>query len=228
MKSASLKGIKIIITAGPTREYIDPIRFISNPSSGKMGMAIAEEALARSADVTIVYGKGTVKPPVAARVIDVETTEEMSEAVVKELKGRHYDILIAAAACADYKPAKKEDEKIPSKQKGLVIRLEPTVKVIEEARKVDKNVFLCGFKAESGIPAEVLLARTSTRLKDVGANLMVANDISNPDSGFMTDTNEVYIVDTENRVTHVPTCTKREVAAKILDTITSKIHKKGY
>lgn len=211
MTGSCLKGTKILITAGPTREYIDPIRFISNPSSGKMGIAIAEEALDRGADVTIVYGKGTAKPPETAKVINVETTEEMSEAV---------------AACADYKPFKKEEEKIPSKQKGLIIPLEPTVKVIEEARKVDQDIFLCGFKAESKVPVEVLIERTSTRLKEVGVDLMVANDISNPGSGFAVDTNEVYIVGADNQVTHVSMCTKREVARKILDMIAAKIPKR--
>jgi phosphopantothenoylcysteine decarboxylase/phosphopantothenate--cysteine ligase len=190
-----------------------------------MGIAIAEEALARGAKVTIVYGKGTAKPPETATVINVETTEEMSKAVSSELKKRKYDILIAAAACADYKPIKKEAEKIPSKQKSLTLLLEPTVKVIEEARKADKNIFLCGFKAETKVSPEILIERTSARLKDVGANLMVANDISNPGSGFMVDTNEVYIVDAKGHVTHVQMSSKREVAAKIIETIIAKLYK---
>ena len=96
-----MKNLKILITAGPTREYIDPVRFLSNPSSGKMGIALAEEAMSRGADVTIVYGRGTALPPTKAKVINVETTQEMCAAVINELKNKKYDVLIAAAACAD-------------------------------------------------------------------------------------------------------------------------------
>lgn len=224
-KSSSLKGVKVLITAGPTREYIDPIRFISNPSSGKMGIAIAEEALARGASATIVYGKGTAKPPAGAKVIDVETTEEMAEAVVRELEETHYDMLIAAAASADYAPVQKATEKIPSKQPGLVIQLKPTVKIIEEARKVDKDIFICAFKAETNIPKDVLIDRAYQRLKQVGLNLIVANDVGKPGHGFSTDTNEVYIIDADREVTHVPLGSKNEIAAKILDAVEGKMRR---
>jgi len=222
-ETSTLKGARILITAGPTREYIDPIRFISNPSSGKMGVAIAEEALAKGATVTIVYGKGTAKPPDAAKVVDVETTEEMCDAVLKELEETDYDILIAAAASADYAPLKKEAGKIPSKQESLVISLRPTVKIIEESRKVDKDIFLCAFKAESNIPKDVLIERAYDRIKQVGLDLIVANDVGKPERGFGVNTNEVYVIDANKEIVHIPLHTKNEIAAGILDIIDGKI-----
>lgn len=218
-----MRNLKILITAGPTREYLDPIRFISNPSSGKMGIAIAEEALALGADVTVVYGKGIVEPPKGARVINVETTEEMSDSVVNELKNRDYNIFIAVSASADYGPLKTEKRKIPSKQESLVIHLKPTPKIIEHARKVSQNIFLCAFKAEANIPPDELIEKAYKSLKEVEIDLIVANDIGKPDCGFEVDTNEVYIIDDKRDVTYIPLTSKREIAKKVLDIITERI-----
>jgi len=225
MESSALRNVKVLITSGPTREYIDPIRFISNASSGKMGIAVAREALSRGAEVTIVQGKGTARPPKDAKVINVETTEEMCDAVVKELQQGEFDVFVAAAASADYGPAKREEDKIPSKQEGLVIPLKPTPKVIEYARRVAPDVFLCAFKAEANVARDVLIARAYDRLKEVGVDLIVANDIGKPGCGFAVDTNEVYIVDAAKEVVHVPITTKRRIAARVLDIIGDRIKK---
>ncbi len=213
-----MKGLKILITAGPTREYLDPVRFLSNPSSGKMGTALAEEALSLGADVTIVYGRGTALPPTKAKVINIETTKEMLDAVVNELKNEKYDVLIAAAACADYRPINKEKGKISSKQAELVINLIPTPKIIEEARKVSPDIYLCAFKAESNLSAKELIGRADKRLKEVGLDLIIANDIGKPGSGFTTDTNEVFIINNRESI-HVPLVSKKEVAYNILEII---------
>jgi phosphopantothenoylcysteine decarboxylase / phosphopantothenate---cysteine ligase len=216
---SSLKGKNVLITAGPNREYIDPVRFISNPSSGKMGMAIAEEALARGANVTVVYGAGTAKPPASAKVIDVETTAEMAGAVVRELKEKRYAVMIAAAASTDYEPEKKAIEKIPSKQPSLLIHLKPTVRIIEEARKTDRGIYICAFKAETNISKDELIERAYRRVKQVGLDLIVANDVGQPGRGFTTDTNEVYIIDKNRNITHVPLASKNEIAVSILEAI---------
>ncbi len=214
-----MKNLKILITAGPTREYIDAVRFISNPSSGKMGIALAEKALSCGADVTIVYGNGTALPPAKAKVINVETTHEMCDAVINELKNEKYDVLIAAAACADYRASEKKDCKIPSKQENLVINLKPTPKIIEEVKKVLPDIFLCAFKAEYNLSNEELIEKAYERLKEVGFDLIIANDIGKPGSGFTTDTNEVYIVNKNKKVVHVPLNSKHNVAGVILETI---------
>ena len=215
--------MKVLITAGPTREYIDPIRFISNPSSGKMGIAIAEEALDRGSDVTVVYGKGTAKPPEDAKVINVETTEEMCNAVVNELKSKDYDIFIAVAASADYSALIPEDKKIASKQDSFSVYLKPTPKIVEHAKRVKPGIFLCAFKAEANVTENELIEKAYNRLKEVGMNLIVANEVGKPDCGFEVDTNEVYIIDANKKIIHVPVDTKRNVAAKIFDVIVDKI-----
>ncbi|UZE92992.1 MAG: phosphopantothenoylcysteine decarboxylase [Candidatus Nealsonbacteria bacterium] len=223
MKSSALRNLKVLITAGATREYIDPIRFISNASSGKMGVAMAQEALDRKAKVTIVWGKGTAKLPKNAKVINVETTKEMCRAVVKELKEENYDVFVATAAAADYTPVKKKGSKIPSKQKGLVIPLKPTPKVIERARKVAPRVFICAFKAEVNVSKKMLIEKAYNRLKEVELDLMVSNDIGKEGCGFGVDTNEVYIINSTKKIVHFAINTKQKIAAGVWDVIYSKI-----
>ena len=152
-------------------------------------------------------------------MINVETTGEMCREVVKELKNEKYDVFIAAAACADYRPVKKESGKIPSKKENLVIQLESTPKIIEEARKIDPNIFLCAFKAKCNLSEKELIEKSYGRLKEIGLDLIIANDIGNPGCGFVSDTNEVYIIDAKRNITHIPLTTKREISAKIINQI---------
>ena len=214
-----LSGRRILITAGPTRSYLDAFRYITNPSSGKMGVAVAENALARGAEVTLVYGPAPARPPREAKVISIETTEEMMDAVVCELKAEKYDAAILSAAAADYGAADRKMEKTPSGKKEWVLRLKPLPKIIENVKRINPEVYLVGFKAEYGVSDEELIDRAHRRLKDSGADLMVANDVARKGVGFGTETNEVFIVDGARSVTHLDIMDKREVAGRILDIV---------
>ena len=216
-----LVGRRVLITAGPTRAYLDAFRYITNPSSGKMGVALACNALTRGAEVTLVYGPGTAKPPREAKVIHIQSTEEMLETVKHELGSRKHDAAILSAAAADYGPANRKMEKTPSGREEWIIELKPLPKVVENVKKVDPGVYLIGFKAEYDVSEEELIDRAYDRMIGAGMDLIVANDVSREDSGFGTDTNEVYIVDTERRIEHLK-ASKYEIAAKILDRIREK------
>jgi phosphopantothenoylcysteine decarboxylase/phosphopantothenate--cysteine ligase len=218
-----LVGKRILITAGPTRSYLDAFRYITNPSSGKMGVAIAENALARGADVTIVYGPASAKPPRGAKIIPIETTEEMLDAVVGELKAEKYHAAILSAAAADYGAADRKMEKTPSGKKEWVLQLKPLPKIVENVKKADPEVYLVGFKAEYGVSDEELIDRAYKRLKGAGMDLIVANDVARKGVGFGTDTNEVFIIDVMQNVTHLDIMNKRVVAGRILDIIKERI-----
>lgn len=219
-----LAGIKVLVTAGPTLEHIDPIRVITNKSSGKMGVALVREALNRGAEVTLVYGPGTAVPPKDAKVISVETTQEMHDAVISECKLKKYDIVVATAAVADWAPEKSFDYKVPtSGVSEFSVRLRPTQKIIETVRKVSPDVFLVPFKAEYGLSDEELVKHCYRRLMDVKADLIVVNDVERRGTGFGFDTNEVFIVDRDRKFIHVPLTSKREVARRIFNVIVEKI-----
>jgi phosphopantothenoylcysteine decarboxylase/phosphopantothenate--cysteine ligase len=218
-KPKDLQGRCILITAGPTRAYIDAFRYITNPSSGKMGVAIAEDAMERGAEVTLVYGPATEPPPPNAKVVKIETTEEMLDAVVGELRAKKYDAAILSAAASDWGPAERVMEKTPSSKGDWVLKLKALPKIIAQVKKADPKVFLVGFKAEYNISPEELVDRSYKRLKEMKMNLIVANDVSKENRGFNVDTNEVYIIDPKRAVTHIPLTTKREIAVKLLDKI---------
>jgi len=209
-----LKGIHVLITAGPTRSYMDAIRYLTNSSSGKMGFAFAKEALARGAEVTVITGPTPIPPP-TSNTIKVSTTEEMLDAVKSELT-KNYDLLVMAAAPLDFAVAEKSKEKISS-ESPLTIKLVPLPKIIREARRLSKRLFIIGFKAEYGLPPEELMSRSSRRLTDSSMDLIVANDLSRSDTGFGVDTDEVYVLDTKGLVAHIPLSSKREIARKVLD-----------
>jgi phosphopantothenoylcysteine decarboxylase/phosphopantothenate--cysteine ligase len=218
-----LAGRRVLVTAGPTREYIDAFRFISNPSSGKMGIAVAQEALDRGAEVTLVYGPANAKPPYNTKVIDVETTEEMLEAVVRELKEKKYDVAVLTAAASDFGPASRKMEKTPSSRGEWTIKLKALPKIIAEVKKADPEIFLVGFKAEYGITDEELIDRSYERLKEMGMDLVVANDVSRENAGFGADTNEVFIVDPKRNVVHVPLSDKSEVAKRLMNIVSEAL-----
>lgn len=211
-------GLRVLVTAGPTVEYLDPVRVITNKSSGKMGVAIAEEAISRGADVTLVYGLGTASPPYGVRVIRVETTEEMYDAVVSELKSQKYDLVVAAAAAADWKPFKTYSHKVSTHGvRSISVKLKPTMKIVDVVKKLSPKTFLIAFRAEYNLPKKELIESAYERLMKASADLIVVNDVSKEGVGFGTDTNEVFIVDKGKRATHIPLAPKREVAKKILD-----------
>lgn len=220
-----LVGKNFLITAGPTLAYIDPVRILTNKSTGKMGVAIAEEALKRGANVTLVYGvMGTANPPKKAKTIYVETTKGMYKAVFSELKSKKYDVMVAAAAAADWTPKKTYDYKVSTRTvQELAVTLKPTQKIIDVVKKVSPKTFLVPFKAEYKLSDEELVKSARELLKRAHADLIVVNDVGRRGSGFGSDTNEVFIVGKRGRPIHVPLTTKRQVAGKLLDVIVKKL-----
>lgn len=217
-------GLKVLVTAGATIEHIDPVRVLTNKSSGKMGVAIAEEALSRGAEVTLIYGSGSAAAPSKANVISVETTRQMHEAVVSELKSKKYDVAIAAAAAADWTPEKPYTYKVSThKLDSLNLKLKPTVKIIESVKEVSPRTLLVAFRAEYKIPPKQLIESAYQRLIETNADLIVANDVGKKGTEIGNDTNEVFILDKKKTILHVHLARKREVAKKILDVINSKI-----
>lgn len=221
MTEKDLAGRRLLITAGPTRAYLDAFRYITNPSSGKMGVALARNALARGAEVTLVYGPGTAKPPREAKVIPIQSTEEMLKAVRQELGSTRHDAAILSAAAADYGPADRKMGKAPSGKEEWVIELKPLPKVVEAVKKVDPNIFLVGFKAEYSVSEDELINRAYDRMIEAGMDLVIANDVSREGVGFGADDNEVYIVDPEKQVEHLK-ASKYEIAARILNRVREK------
>jgi phosphopantothenoylcysteine decarboxylase/phosphopantothenate--cysteine ligase len=219
-----LSGLKILVTAGSTVEHIDPIRVITNVSSGKMGVAIAEEAISRGAEVTLVYGVGTATSPRNAHVISVRTTEQMYNAVVSELKSQRYDAVIAAAAPADWTIEKPHSHKISTHELHLLsLKLRPTKKIIDYVKKVSPETFLVAFRAEYKQSDRDLIEKAHRRLLEAKADLIVVNDVYKEGVGFESDTNEIFIVDNKKNIVHVPLSPKREVAKKILNVASEKI-----
>jgi phosphopantothenoylcysteine decarboxylase/phosphopantothenate--cysteine ligase len=191
--SSILKNKKVLITAGPTLEYIDPVRMITNISSGKTGVLLASELISAGAKVTIVYGPGNEKPPKGAKIINVTTSKEMFDITKKELK-KKFDVVIMAAAASDYTPESVSKSKIKSDRKFLTIRLKKVPKIIEQVKKLQKDTLLVGFKAESNITKSALIRSAQKKMKDVDADIMIANDIGskyqkNPDR------NQILIID---------------------------------
>jgi phosphopantothenoylcysteine decarboxylase/phosphopantothenate--cysteine ligase len=220
-------GLRLLVTAGPTAEHIDPIRIMTNRSSGKMGVAIAEEALDRGAGVTLVYGFGTATPPARANVISVETTDQMHEAVMSELRSKKYDVLIATAAAADWKVKKPFTRKVSTHElNSLNVELKPTRKIIDYVKKASPATLLVAFRAEYRLPRRDLIASARKRLLEANADLIVVNDVGKEGAGFGTETNEVLIIDKERKVIHVPMALKRDVARQILNAAKARIKPK--
>jgi phosphopantothenoylcysteine decarboxylase/phosphopantothenate--cysteine ligase len=210
-----LAGKRILVTAGPTRSYMDTIRYLTNSSSGKMGFAFAREAIARGGDVTLVTGVTEASLP-SCPTIKATTTKEMLDAVVTELKSKKYDLLIMAAAPLDFSISEKSKEKISS-DAPVKLSLKPLPKIAREARGASPSLFIIGFKAEYGLLPEELKSRAQKRLQDSGMDLIIANDLSKPTAGFESETNEVYVLDKSGLVLHIPLSPKRDIASKVLD-----------
>ncbi len=221
-----LAGKRVLVTAGSTVEYIDPIRIITNTSSGKMGIAIAKEAEKMGASVTLVYGHGTEQEPRISKVVRVDTSAQMHDAVVAELKKaeRKYDIAIMAAAVTDYAPISISAKKIDTRSNNrLDLSLVSTKKIIDEVKKASKGIFLVAFKADHGVSDSALVETAYKKLQECEADLVVANDIGRDGSKAGSDRNEVFIVDSEMKVIHVPLDDKPQVAGKLLELIVSKL-----
>ncbi|HJX23076.1 MAG TPA: bifunctional phosphopantothenoylcysteine decarboxylase/phosphopantothenate--cysteine ligase CoaBC [Candidatus Bathyarchaeia archaeon] len=215
-----LAGRRVLVTAGPTMEYIDPIRIVTNKSSGRMGMAMALEAYRRGADVTVVGDLEQTNLPSNISLRRSETTQEMREAVEKSLESERYDFVIAAAAVADYMPTDKRPNKIATRDvPELTLRLVATPKIIDMVKQMRPQIFLVGFKAEHGVSDEELLGKGEKFLRDSKIDLLILNDVGRPGSGFRVMTNEIFIMGKNGETTHVPLSSKTEIAKKVWDKV---------
>ncbi len=200
---------KVIVTAGPTREYLDPVRFMSNRSSGRMGYAIASAALRRGAEVTLISGHSSLNLPKGVNFIPVETAADMFEAVNKELNLS--TVLIMSAAVSDFMPSKKFKNKI-EKSGELLLKLNKTPDILSEVGKKKNRPFIIGFAAEAGRGVE----RAEKKLKEKNMDMIIFNDVTEVGSGFDVDTNKVVIIDKEKKI-KLPLMSKNSVADAILD-----------
>ena len=203
--------MNILVTAGPTREAIDPVRFLSNRSSGKMGYALARVAARRGHEVTLISGPVALRPPAKVLFVAVITADEMLAAVKRNLS--RCDALIMAAAVADWRPRRVRAQKIKKATGYRLLCLEPTPDILKQLRsKKGRRVFI-GFAAET----ERMLAGARRKLAEKGLDLIVANDVSRPDAGFDVNTNQVTLMEASGGVQTLPLMTKMKVAARILD-----------
>jgi phosphopantothenoylcysteine decarboxylase/phosphopantothenate--cysteine ligase len=211
VKKKDLEGEKVVITAGPSREPIDPVRYLSNRSSGKMGYALARAALNRGAEVALVSGPTALEPPSGARFIAVTTAAEMRAAVLEEF--RKCTALIMAAAVADYRPLEASVSKIKKTQGALELRLEPTIDILRELGAMKNGKFLVGFAAET----DDLMGNARGKLTAKNLDMIVANDLTREGSGFDGDTNIATILDSNGGVCSLPLMSKNELADRIFD-----------
>ena len=192
--SSILKNKKILMTAGPTIEHIDPVRVITNQSSGKTGVLLASELISAGSKVTLVYGPGFEKPPKGAKIINVSTSKEMLDAVKKEMR-KKFDVVIMAAAAADYIPDNASKKKIKSNQKMIRISLKKAPKIIDQVKKLQKKLILVGFKAEANISKKDLIDSAKKKLQESNADLIIANDIGSARYKKNPNNNEVLVID---------------------------------
>lgn len=213
-KEQDLKGKSIIVTAGPTIESIDPMRYITNRSTGKMGYSIAKEAIERGADVTLITGPTNLTPPQnLKKLVKIESAKDMYEAVLENLDEN--DVVIKSAAVADYKPKNYSNKKIKKSDDDLVIELDRNKDIAQEIGKIKNNKILVGFAAETND----LIENASLKIKKKNLDFIVANDLTKEGAGFGVDTNIVKIIDKEGNITEYPKMKKEEVANIILDKI---------
>jgi len=213
LANKDLQGLKTLVTAGPTIEYIDPVRMISNKSTGKMGYAIAKAARRRGADVTLVTGPTHLDPPKGIHMLNVETAEEMRAAVMDHYRDK--EVIIKAAAVSDYKPLDKAKEKQKKKAGKTMVEMMPTPDILAELGKDKGNRILVGFAAETTDH----VANALNKIRKKNLDLIVLNDVSKDDRGFAAETNEVRMIDSKGNEEVVPLMSKDEVADKILDRI---------
>ena len=207
--------MKVLVTAGPTQEAIDPVRYITNHSSGKMGYAIAKMAMLRGADVTLVSGRTALTPPSFVKFVPIVTAKEMYEAVTR-VSGEQ-DIIIKAAAVADYRPTSVSDEKIKKKDDDMSISLERTddiLKYLGEHKPAGQ--FLCGFSMET----QNMIGNSRVKLTKKNLDMVAANNVKMSGDGFQGDTNVLTLI-TQDEEVSLPLMSKEDAALKILDKIIS-------
>lgn len=208
-----MEGLRVLVTAGPTRESIDPVRFISNHSTGKMGYAIAKHCMLRGAKVTLVTGPTSLPRPPFVEVVEINSAQDMFEAVTSH--SEEQDIIIKSAAVADYRPAVTYDEKVKKKDGDLSIPLERTQDILQYLGTHRRDgQFLCGFSMET----ENMLENSRSKLNRKNLDMIVANNLKQTGAGFGTDTNVVTLI-TKEQITELPIMSKEEVARELVDAI---------
>lgn len=227
-KPKTKSKINALVTAGSTVEYIDSIRILTNLSSGKMGLNIAQQCLDKGFNVTFVYGHGSLNIPDHPRmkIIRIKTTEEMLKTVKDRILDEKQQIVFHTAAVADFTIShsnKKIPNKIDTRNGTKSINLIPTPKIVDKIKQFDKNIFLVAFKAEYGISKELLIKRAIDKLKECKGNLIVANDVSRKGCDFGSDTNEVYVIDEEEKIIHIPLQLKEKIACELLEIVCKKL-----
>ena len=210
---ADMQGINVLITAGPTIEPIDPVRYISNHSSGKMGYAIAEAAVQRGASVKLISGPVHLKEPSGVEMVHIKTAQDMYEAVMDNYKD--YDVIIMMAAVADYRCAEMADNKIKKSNDEMVIKLIKNPDIAKELGKIKGKRILVGACAET----ENLVDNALSKIKSKNFDIIMANDVTMEGAGFEVDTNIVKIIDKNGNIKDYPIMSKKEVASKLLDAV---------
>lgn len=215
-----MAGLKVLVTAGPTVEKIDPVRYITNHSSGKMGYAVAEIASKRGADVTLISGSVHIEPPAFVKIVNIQSADDMYNAVMDNLSD--CDILVKAAAVADYTVPNASDEKIKKKDDDLSLALSKTKDILKAVgeRKTDRQI-ICGFSMETSN----LIENSKKKLVSKNCDMIIANNLKDDGAGFGVDTNKVTII-TENNADSLDVMTKKETAEKILDAALSLLKSK--
>ena len=219
-REGDMRGLKVMVTAAGTREPIDPVRFVGNRSSGKMGYSIARQALLRGADVTLITGPSALTPPPYAKVVRVETTQQMLDACLAVYPDT--DIVIKAAAVADFKPRSVADQKIKKihPEDGMTIVMDQNPDILKTLGGMKKQQFLVGFAAET----QNLLENAANKVKKKNLDMIVANDVSLKGAGFNTDTNIVKFLYPDGTVEALEILSKDEVASILLDRVMAKRH----
>ena len=217
-KEGILSGKSVLITAGPTKEPIDPVRFITNRSSGKMGYSLAEAAIDAGAIVTLITGPVDIEPPMKCNTIPVETAKEMHEAVMHHVNKK--DIYIGTAAVSDYRPARRNETKLKKDDKGspLILELVENQDILKSVSELDERPYVVGFAAETND----LIENAKTKFKNKGLDLVVANDVSDKSIGFDSDDNAVTLI-TKRRNLAIEKESKRKIAKKIIKLIAEEI-----
>ena len=215
MPGQDLAGIRMIVTAGPTRESIDPVRYISNRSSGKMGYAVAQAARERGADVLLVSGPVGIECPEGVDMIGTTTAEEMCKAVLENFG--NCDVVVMAAAVADYRPAEISGTKIKKNDDEMVLRLVKTPDILKKLGTIKGNRILVGFSAET----DHLMDNAIKKLESKNLDMIVANDVTMEGAGFGTDTNIIKMIKRDGTVVDLPLMSKLEAAHRILDEVRS-------
>ena len=216
-RTGPLAGRRVVVTAGPTREILDPVRFLSNPSSGRQGFALAQAALDRGADVTLISGPVALPTPVGAERVAVTTAQEMHDAVLSAVE--RADVLLMAAAVADYRPAEVAPQKVKKGEGNLILRLARTPDVLaavaQQRAETGYPRLVVGFAAES----ENLVENARAKLEAKRLDLIVANDVTASDAGFAVETNRVVLIGRDGSVEELPLMSKAAVAEVVLERV---------